>query len=84
MKSSFAVDGKEIVVRIIKYLIEGFVVAIAAFLIPKSKPSVEEVLTVALIAAATFSILDLFAPSFSGPARFGSGLAIGSHLVGGF
>jgi hypothetical protein len=81
---SFAVDGKEIVVRIIKYLIEGLVISCAAFLIPKSKPSVEEVLTIGLIAAATFSILDLFAPSFSAPARFGAGLGIGSHLVGGF
>lgn len=77
-------DGKEIVVRIIKYLIEGLTVSIACYLVPKSKPSVEEVLTVALIAAATFSILDLFAPSFAGPARFGAGIGIGSHIVGGF
>lgn len=81
---TFMMDGKEIVIRIVKYLIEGLVVAVAAFLIPKTKPSVEEVLTVALIAAATFSILDLFSPAFAAPARFGTGLAIGSHLAGGF
>lgn len=82
--SNFSVDGKEIVVRIIKYVLEGAMVGIAAFLIPKNKPSLEEILTVALVAAATFSLLDMYAPSISQSARFGSGLALGSSIVGGF
>jgi hypothetical protein len=82
-ESNFSIDGKEIVVRIIKYVLEGAMVGIAAYLIPKSKPSLEEVLTVALVAAATFSILDLFSPSLSSSARMGVGLALGSGIVGG-
>ena len=80
--SNFSVDGKEIVVRIIKYVLEGSMVAIAVALIPKSKPSLEEILTVALVAAATFSLLDLFAPSIASSARAGVGIGIGAGMVG--
>lgn len=81
--SNFSIDGKEIVVRIIKYVLEGAMVGIAAALIPKQKPSLEEILTIALVAAATFSILDLFSPSVSSSARFGVGAALGAGIVGG-
>jgi len=82
MASSFSVDGKEIIVRIIKYVLEGSMVGIAAFLIPKNKPNLEEVLTVALVAAATFSLLDMFAPSIAAGARFGAGFGLSSNMVG--
>lgn len=81
--SNFSIDGKEIVVRIIKYVLEGAMVGIAAALIPKQKPSLEEILTIALVAAATFSILDLFSPSVSTSVRMGTGLALGAGIVGG-
>jgi ABC-type Co2+ transport system permease subunit len=78
---SFSVDTKELVVRVLKYILEGSVVAIAAWLIPSKKPSLEEVFTLALVAAATFSILDLFLPSISASARMGVGLGIGASLT---
>ena len=81
--SNWSVDGKEILVRLIKYLLEGIVVGVAVFLIPSKKPSLEEMLTIALIAAAVFSLLDLFSPSISSSARSGAGLALGAGLVGG-
>jgi preprotein translocase subunit Sss1 len=81
MSSSFSVDGKEIVVRIIKYILEGSMVAIAVALIPAKKPSLEEVLTIALIAAATFSLLDMFAPSIGASARMGAGFGIGAGIA---
>jgi hypothetical protein len=83
MSSNFNIDGKEIIVRIIKYLLEGGCVALAAALLPKNKLSGEEIFTIALVSAATFSLLDLFSPSISASARMGSGFAIGSGLVGG-
>lgn len=83
MAGNLNIDGKEIAVRILKYLLEGVVVGVAALLVPKRKISTEEVLTIALSAAACFSILDLFAPSIAHSARAGGGLAIGSGLVGG-
>lgn len=76
-------DGKELVIRIFKYLFEGLVVAIAAFLIPGKKLGVEEIITIGVVAAATFSMLDLFAPSIGSSVRTGAGLGIGVNLVGG-
>jgi ABC-type Co2+ transport system permease subunit len=76
-------DLKELVKRAIKYLIEGLVVALAAFAIPKKQLNVEEIIIIALTAAATFSILDVFIPSMGSSARNGAGMTLGSTLVGG-
>ena len=77
-------DLNELVKRAIKYLIEGLAVGICAMLIPKKQLSVEEVIIIALTAAATFSILDVFVPSMGSSARQGGGFALGSGIVGGF
>ena len=76
-------DLNELVKRAIKYLIEGLVVALAAFAIPKKQLNVEEIVIIALNAAATFSILDVFIPSMGSSARGGAGFGIGANLVGG-
>ena len=69
--------------RLCKYLIEGLVVAAVAHWIPsKMKLAPKEVAIIALTAAATFSVLDMFAPKLAGPARSGTGLAIGARLGG--
>ena len=73
----------ELVKRAIKYLIEGLVVALAAFAIPKKQLNVEEIIIIALTAAATFSILDVFIPAMGSSARGGAGFGIGANLVGG-
>jgi ABC-type Co2+ transport system permease subunit len=77
----------ELVKRIIKYLVEGLMVALAAFAIPKRSLNVEEIVLIALTAAATFSILDTYVPSMGVTARSGAGFGIGANLVrfpGGF
>lgn len=79
--TNFVVDGKEILVRIIKYILEGSMVAIAVWMIPTKKPYLEEALTIALVAAATFALLDMFAPSIGSSARFGVGLGLGGSMV---
>jgi|UniRef100_A0A6C0IIU5 ABC-type Co2+ transport system permease subunit len=76
-------DLTELVKRAIKYLIEGLVVALAAFAIPKKQPNVEEIIVIALTAAATFAILDVFIPSMGESARGGAGFGLGANLVGG-
>ena len=58
-----AFDLQEIVKRAVKYLIEGGAVAVAAFYIPKRKMNIEEVIMIAITAAATFALLDMYAPS---------------------
>jgi ABC-type Co2+ transport system permease subunit len=71
----------------VKYLIEGLMVAIAAFAIPKHSLNLEEIALLALTAAATFAILDTYIPSMGVSARSGAGLGIGLNLTkfpGGF
>lgn len=77
----------ELVKRIIKYLVEGLMVAIAAYAIPKRSLNIEEIVLIALTAAATFSILDTYVPSMGVTARTGAGFGIGANIVrfpGGF
>jgi ABC-type Co2+ transport system permease subunit len=81
------INISELVKRIIKYLVEGLMVAIAAFAIPKRSLNIEEIVLIALTAAATFSILDTYIPSMGMSARTGTGFGIGANLVkfpGGF
>lgn len=77
------VDFTELVKRIIKYLVLGLVISVVAIVIPKKSLNLEEVVILALSAAATFSILDVFVPSIADAARGGAGFAIGSSVVGG-
>ena len=72
----------ELVKRAIKYLVEGLMVALAAFAIHKRSLNLDEVALIALTAAATFSILDTYVPSMGVSARSGAGFGIGANLVG--
>lgn len=74
----------ELVKRAIKYIVEGIMVALVAFVIPPEKRALklEEIAIIALMAAATFSILDTFVPSMGASARTGAGFGIGANLVG--
>jgi ABC-type Co2+ transport system permease subunit len=80
--SGLTFDFSELIKRAIKYIIEGIMVAIAAYVIPKKQLNIEEVVIIALMAAATFSVLDVFIPSMAGAARSGAGAGIGFNLVG--
>ena len=81
------VNLSELVKRMVKYLVEVLMVAIAAYAIPKRSLNLEEIMLIALTAAATFSILDTYVPSMGATARSGAGFGIGANLVkfpGGF
>ena len=73
---------KEIMKRIIKYLVEGLMVAIACYAIPKQSLQLDEIALLSLVAAATFSILDTYLPSVGDSARNGTGLGIGLRIAG--
>lgn len=72
----------EIINRVIKYLIEGLVIAGAAIFIPRKALPFDEIATLAVIAAVVFAILDAFAPSVGVTARQGAGFGLGANLVG--
>lgn len=75
-------DLGELCKRAIKYLVEGALVALAAYAIPQRKLNVNEIGLIALVAAATFSILDTYVPTLAVSARSGAGFGIGANLVG--
>jgi ABC-type Co2+ transport system permease subunit len=81
------INVAELVKRMIKYLVEGLMVALAAYAIPKRSLNMEEIILISLTAAATFSILDTYIPSMGVSARTGAGFGVGANLVrfpGGF
>lgn len=73
----------DLLAALMKYLIEGLVVAIVAVIVlnPK-KPNFGEILTIAVAAFATFALLDTFTPSMGVTARQGAGFGLGANLVG--
>jgi hypothetical protein len=79
-------DMGDLVSRLVKYALEGLVVAIAAFWLPKFMGGktlpLSQIGMIGLVALATFAILDVYAPSVGASARTGAGFGIGAHLVG--
>ncbi len=72
----------EVITRIVKYLVEGLAVAIAAIIIPQKKLMFGEIGALALLSAVVFAILDLLAPTVGLTARQGAGFGLGAKLVG--
>jgi hypothetical protein len=72
----------EVVSNLLKYLIEGLAIAIVAYALPAKKLKIDEVAMIAVTGAATFAILDMYAPGASGAARMGAGFGVGGNLVG--
>ena len=65
-----------------KYIVEGLVVAVVAYYIPKKQTDLKTVGMIGIIAALTFALLDYFSPSIGASSRLGAGFGIGSNLVG--
>ena len=80
--SVLSVNTTEVLKRFFKYLAEGLMVAIAAYVFPKKKMQPDEIIMIAAVASATFAILDMFAPTIGATARQGAGFGIGATLVG--
>jgi hypothetical protein len=69
--------------NLVKYVLEGLAVAVAAFFIPRKNINVQEIVLIALTAAATFAVLDMFTPFVGTSARQGAGFGIGYNMVTG-
>lgn len=72
----------QILSNLAKYLVEGIVVAIVAYYIPKKTNDIRQVIAIGVTAALTFALLDYFSPSIGASSRFGAGFGIGSNVVG--
>lgn len=73
---------------ILKYALEGLIIAIAAYYIPLMyktslrKPTFNEIFSIGLTASLTMVILDAFSKSTAFGVRLGAGLGIGKNLIG--
>jgi cytochrome c oxidase assembly factor CtaG len=81
-------DKLNMVVKIIiKYLLQGFAVAIAAYYIPVMfktslrKPTIQEITSIGLTASLTMLVLDFVSGDIGIAVKFGSGFTIGQNLV---
>ena len=75
-------DLGDLMRRVVKYMVEGLIVGAVAYAVPRKQLNLDEILTLALVAACTFSILDTFVPTISTSVRSGAGFVIGANLVG--
>jgi hypothetical protein len=73
------IDFAEILTRALKYLMEGLAVGLACYF---GKLKIDEIIIIAVTAAATFAILDMYTPQVSDAARLGTGFGIGSKFAG--
>lgn len=80
--ADYSFDLQEVITRLVKYIVEGLAVALVAYLLPSKSLPREEIMLLALTAAAIFSILDLLAPSISSTVRGGVGYGFGFRLAG--
>lgn len=67
--------------NLVRYIVEGITVAIAAYVIPNRRTNLKEVGVISLIASLTLFILDLFSNDVAAGTRFGAGAGIGYNLV---
>lgn len=86
MNFGIETNPQTIAQKLIKYLLEGLAVAVAAFYFPrltgKENPmTTEEIVTVSVTAAAILALLDVFSPTIGRSFRFGTGFGIGGNLV---
>jgi len=71
----------DILKKLLKYVIEGLVVAIAGYYIPAKKPEISEIIIIALVAASTFAILEVYMPDAYMASRLGFGFQTGRNLI---
>ena len=75
-------DLGELVRRAVKYLVEGFLIAVVAYAIPKRTLSMDEIALITLSIGSILIIGDVYLPSIASTARQGMGLGLGMNMVG--
>jgi hypothetical protein len=73
-----------VIAVIVRALVEGLAVAVAAIFIAKRDLPMKEVFGLAITAAVVFVVLDskFLSPAYGSAARTGAGFGLGANLVG--
>ena len=75
-------DPKAFITSLCKYIVQGLVLAFCLLYIPKRSLQIKEIITLALVSASTFMLLDLFSPKVSEGVKFGIGFFTGGKMIG--
>lgn len=67
--------------NLVKYLIQGIAVTVAAYVIPQRKTDYREAMVIAMVIALIFFTVDIFTDDVAKGLRFGAGFGIGLTLV---
>ena len=75
--------ASQTVMNVVRALVEGLAVAVAAVFITKRKLDVNEIVGLAITAAVVFLVLDsrLLSPVYGAAVRQGAGFGMGANLV---
>lgn len=76
-----AIFSKLTINNLVKYIVQGVAVAIAAYVIPNRKTNIHEVMIISTVAALTFFVLDIFTDDVAKGVRLGAGFGIGMSLI---
>ena len=76
-------DFTEIFYLLVKYVIEGIAVGLAAYFVARQKLKRDEIMIIAFTAAVVLIILDTFSTQIGDSTRLGAGVALGAKIVGG-
>jgi hypothetical protein len=72
-------DIGEILSRALKYLMEGLAVGLCCYFLQQK---LDHIIIIAITAATSFAILDMYSPQIGNSLRFGLGASIGSQYLG--
>ena len=61
----YSFDNREMIIRSIKYIIMGLMVALGSLFIPEKKINISEIVIISMVASITFALLDMYSPSVS-------------------
>ena len=67
--------------NIIKYLVEGIIIVLIAYVIPQKRTDTKELMVLVSIAAVSLFLIDIFTPDISKGTRFGIGFGTGLNLI---
>jgi hypothetical protein len=67
--------------NLVRYILEGIVIAIVAYVIPNRRTKLNEVAVISVVAALSLFVLDVFANDVGKGTRLGAGLGIGYNLA---
>jgi hypothetical protein len=72
-------DVSEILSRALKYLIEGLAVGLCCYFLQQK---LDHIIIIAITAATSFAILDMYSPRIGESLRFGLGASLGTQYLG--